>query len=128
MIDKFEKNLIDNECLKKNSLEFQLSHFEDFFMGQHKDKFTLEAETFFEGIETSKKLKSQRSSRSDLIQLEPSAEKSESAHSEADKGGDGDETELETNYDKTASLKSKTSTQAGVKNQRNKRNKRKKQR
>jgi hypothetical protein len=76
-MDKLEKKLKAKECYIQNSLEFQLSYFEDFFMGQHKDKFILdqkadisESAGLFYGIDSSKKLKSQRSSLSENLKID----------------------------------------------------------
>ena len=78
-MDKLEKKLIDKECYEQNSLEFQMRHFEDFFMGSSKDKFTLnhkpepdylESAGLFYGIETSKKLKSHRNSLSENLKID----------------------------------------------------------
>ena len=41
-MEKLEKKLKAKEYNDQNSLEFQVSYFEDFFMGQHKNKFILD--------------------------------------------------------------------------------------
>lgn len=64
-MEKLEKKLKAKECNDQNSLEFQVSYFEDFFMGQHKNKFILdqksdisESADLFYGIDSSKKFQS----------------------------------------------------------------------